>query len=318
MITTLSITCLNEQGKRENIEDAIYPNLGEATPTDRLFLVCDGVGGESKGEEASRITTESLANYFVTNLFNEKLDEAKYLSDAQLYVIEQMEAFIHENPEAERMSTTLTLAYLAESKILTAWCGDSRIYHFRNGNVLWRSEDHSMVSMLVKTGEISESEAENHPQKNIILRSINANSKPSDIETHWLTDIQTGDYLLLCTDGVLEQMNDERFKSILKNENSDKRILFLNYCEGKTSDNFSLYLIKLKTDKPNIVNIKNKNNQLVVIIGILIAVILVLMLFFLLPSKNPKTSLPKRDTSINTKPQSKVQKHKESDVVIPK
>jgi protein phosphatase len=216
------------------------------------------------------------------------------------------------------MSTTLTLAYLAESKILTAWCGDSRIYHFRNGNVLWRSEDHSMVSMLVKTGEISESEAENHPQKNIILRSINANSKPSDIETHWLTDIQTGDYLLLCTDGVLEQMNDERFKSILKNENSDKRILFLNYCEGKTSDNFSLYLIKLKTDKPNIVNIKNKNNQLVVTIGILIAVILVLMLFFLLPSKNPKTSLPKRDTSINTKPQSKVQKHKESDVVIPK
>jgi protein phosphatase len=122
--------------------------------------------------------------------------------------------------------------------------------------------------MLVDRGEITEAEAARHPQKNIILRSVSAAGDPAIIETKWLTDIEDGDHLLLCTDGVLEQMNDDRFRTVLGKEDSAQREMFMKYCHGLTGDNFSLYLLKLKTDTQQVISdLKKTNRKLILAIS---------------------------------------------------
>lgn len=143
------------------------------------------------------------------------------------------------------MSTTLTLIYIGSSHISAAWCGDSRIYHLRNGKVRWRSEDHSLVANLVRHGELTPEEAQHHPNRNVITRSLSASGHVSDIDLHYLDDIQENDNLLLCTDGLLEQIDERRLAGILLDDRQDKETLFLAYAQGVTKDNFSMYLLTL-------------------------------------------------------------------------
>jgi len=239
-----SIHYVNEQGKRENLEDTIYPLPGHATLKDELFLVCDGVGGESKGEEASRIVCEAIPEYFGGHTI--RAGQTEPFHKAAAYAVDKLKAYTIIHPEAERMSTTLTLCFLQKGTITIAWCGDSRVYHIRDGDVLWRSTDHSMVMELVKKGELTEEEAANHPIKNLIMRSLGAGGN-SNIDIQLITDFYAGDYLLLCTDGVLENVDDRTIKSILGpgQQEKNKSSLFLDICRDRTKDNFSLYLLEL-------------------------------------------------------------------------
>jgi protein phosphatase len=245
MISIEQITFLNEIGQRTQLEDSIYPAAGKATLSDKLFLVCDGVGGESMGEEASRIACEEFGSFFEHNPPARGPLTDEYIREAQIRVLQQMGRFANEHPEAQRMTTTLTLVYLNGKSISVAWCGDSRVYHLHGGKVLWRSADHSIVENLVRHGVITEQEARTHPQRNIITRGLCASGSPSEIESHVIGDIQDGDYIMLCTDGVLEQIEEKRLKEIILSHNRNKRSLFLEYCHGITNDNYSLYLLKL-------------------------------------------------------------------------
>lgn len=250
MILASKIIYLNELGGRGNLEDDLYPPPGTATEKDNLFLVCDGVGGENKGEVASHIAVTEFPVFFKESPPGEEFDTDIYLGNAQIHVLNEMRKYAEVHPDAIKMSTTLTLAYFTEKGILTAWCGDSRIYHLRNGKVLWQSTDHSLVAKLVERGEITEHEAINHAQRNIIIRSLSASGKAAVIETKWLSDIEENDYLMMCTDGVLENIDDQKLEAILTDPNEDKKSLFMNYCSGKTKDNFSLYLLKLSVRNP--------------------------------------------------------------------
>lgn len=245
MINIEQITCLNEIGQRPGQEDSIYPATGRAAISDKLFMVCDGVGGENMGEEASRIACEEFATFFDRNVPPQGALSDSYVRAAQLYVLQQMRKYAIDYPEAQRMSTTLTLTYLCGNNISIAWCGDSRIYHLREGEVIWRSADHSLVGNMVRNGEITEEEARIHPRRNIITRALSASGELSEIETHSITDVQDGDYIMLCTDGVLEQINDDRLREITLSHTNNKKDLFMEYCGDVTKDNFSLYLLKL-------------------------------------------------------------------------
>lgn len=245
MISIEQITYISEIGQRGQLEDSIYPPPGQAGPGDKLFLVCDGVGGEHMGEEASRIACKEFAHFFDQNPPAPGPLTSGYISQGQTYVLHQMRSYAQEHPEAQRMSTTLTLAFIEGSSVTAGWCGDSRIYHLRNGEVLWRSTDHSLVAGLVKHGEITELEARSHPQRNIITRALSASGAPSEIDIHVISDLRDGDDILLCTDGVLEQIDEGRLKQILKSDNKNKKQLFMHYCKDITSDNYSLYLLKL-------------------------------------------------------------------------
>jgi protein phosphatase len=239
------IEYLHQQGKRKNIEDSLFPIPGTARNTDRVFIVCDGVGGEQKGEVASQI----VCSYMGSVLSAAKPDTITEVSIQQAAsdAVAAMQDYAKLHPDAQNMSTTLTLCYFQNGGVWVAWCGDSRVYHLRNGNVLWKTKDHSLVQQLVDAGEITEEEALTHPRKNIILRSLSAASDKATVDTHYISDLQEGDHLLLCTDGLLEQIQDEHLYQILNQNNrqKDKSILFQNYCEGKTNDNYSMYLLQV-------------------------------------------------------------------------
>jgi serine/threonine protein phosphatase PrpC len=240
----LTAFSLNEIGGRKNVEDAIMPQkYTSATPN--VFVVCDGVGGSSFGEVASEIATKCFYAILEKATIQSEAEFRNLLNQSLAKFKEKVDEFVAGNPSAANTSTTLTLAVLQKDKAYIAWCGDSKIYQIRDGAPLFRSRDHSLVTDLVEQGVITAAEALTHPQRNIITRSLNSNTKQSDIDIVVLNDIRKNDWLLLCTDGLLEQFTEELFPVVLgrfdKGTNYSEVINKL--CFGKTKDNYSMYLL---------------------------------------------------------------------------
>jgi protein phosphatase len=242
----LTAFSLNEIGGRKNVEDAIMPKQ-YSRQSPKLFVVCDGVGGSSFGEVASELATKNFYTIFEKATVATEADFTRLLHQSLAAFQKEVQTYITQNPSAAGTSTTLTLLLIQQQKAWVAWCGDSKIFQIRNGKPVYRSRDHSLVAELVEQGVITEKEAESHPQRNIITRSLSANTKPTDIETAVMTDLQDQDWFLLCTDGLMEQFTESLFPSMLGNFVTGK-----NYsaeidkiCKGKTKDNYSMYLIHL-------------------------------------------------------------------------
>jgi protein phosphatase len=280
LITATDIFCLNEVGKRANNEDSISPQKGTATLKDRLFIVCDGVGGEKRGEVASKIVCTSIQHYFESE-GQPFVEEKEAIQKAVAYANNKLAQYVASDSMANRMSTTLALVLLSNQSVIAAWCGDTRIHHIRNGGVIWKSKDHSLVSELVSQGELTEEEARTHPRRNVITRSLNAMNFNNDVEFHEIYDFKTGDYLLLCTDGLLEKVNENIIHKILTDETKkDKAKCFLSICEGVTTDNFSMYLIRGRL----ITRIsRSASLRSVVIISVLVILIIVAFMLIFLP-----------------------------------
>ena len=157
---------LHEIGGRSNNEDAIYPE--EPREDESVFLVCDGVGGQKKGEVASALICRYFPEYLNYNAQMELANDYDYLENGLRYVESRIKEYIHENPDCAGMASTLTIAHFRKktNQVVLGWIGDSRIYHIRDGIVQYQTKDHSEVQSLLDMGEITEEEAENHPRKN--------------------------------------------------------------------------------------------------------------------------------------------------------
>lgn len=238
---------LNEIGSRANNEDSIYPAKNTATTQDCLFMVCDGVGGNTRGEVASQLVCDSFTRYFRENPASQSTPE--YLNAALEFVEKAFDDYFASHAEAKGMGSTLTLLHLHEGGATVAHIGDSRVYHVRKNEILFQTADHSLVNDLVQQGLLTLEDAAVHPHRNIINRAVQgASVKPTEIDTVCITDVRVDDYFFLCTDGILENIRNADLISVLVEQVSDeekiKRILTL--CEGKTRDNFSCYLIKIQ------------------------------------------------------------------------
>lgn len=252
MNITIGKPCaISEIGSRLNNEDSIYPQPETVESNQRLFMVCDGVGGADKGEVASSLACESIQSYFSTFLEGDPTKE--FIQKAIQYTDARFDDYVERNPDAKGMATTLTLLYIGTNGITLAHIGDSRIYHFRNGEILYQTEDHSYVNSLLKVGKITPSEAINHPQKNIIMRAIQGKARSVEAEVVLLTDIQAGDSFFMCTDGVLETLTNENLSSIFENHKAADIIkdCIVEHCSGRTKDNFSFYIIPIHQAQDN-------------------------------------------------------------------
>lgn len=246
---------LNELGERENNEDAIFPISPDMSDT--IFLVCDGVGGQAKGEIASKLICEYFPEYI--NQMNTEVEDVSILEKGLMYIEEKLQDYTKKNPDALDMASTLTIMCLSrkKNKALLGWVGDSRIYHIRDGKIFFQTKDHSQVQNLIDMGEISEDEAKIHPRRNVITRSVNGKAN-TRIDYQVVEGILENDFFLLCSDGILENLDNEKIEKWFK-ANEEPKVLknrILKNSKGRTKDNYSMYLIKIKEINKSV--IKNK------------------------------------------------------------
>lgn len=232
---------IHEIGQRNNQEDAI------AQWNNCLFVLCDGMGGHEKGEVASQTVCQSLVTWFEKNVNLDDPFTDVQLCEAIEYAYQQLDQYADGNPR--QMGTTLTLLYLHKQGVTAAHMGDSRIYHIRpNTGILYQSRDHSLVFDLFQAGEITYDEMGNFTQKNIVTRAMipgeDNRMRPDIIH---ISDILSGDYFYMCSDGMLEKISDDELVSILSSDMSDEiKHQQLIAATIQNQDNHSAWLIQVK------------------------------------------------------------------------
>lgn len=250
MITIRKPLRFSEIGKKDNQEDYLYPeNASEST---RVFLLCDGMGGHDKGEVASRTAAEALYG-FLSQIMYKDTYHFNIALDIAYDALDKIDTNSNRKP-----GTTMTCLCLNDDSYLVAHIGDSRIYHIRpslynpktqRGGILYQSSDHSLVNDLLKAGELTEEEAKEFPQKNVITRAMQPHlAKRYKADIYQFNDIARGDYFFMCCDGILEQLSNEQLCAILADPSLDdkaKLAAIKAICDGKTRDNYSCWLIPI-------------------------------------------------------------------------
>ena len=246
MVRVINCASFCEKGKfREKNEDFIYP----CGNNDRIFVLCDGMGGHGHGEIASEIVGRSVFGYLALQIDEEYTPDV--LQGALDFAVKQLNNADTYHDE-RRMGTTLVVVALNRYNVLVGHVGDSRCYWLDHCcNIKFRTRDHSMVAEAVENQILTEEEAFNSPKKNILTRSVQA-GKDEKIEMtiDTLVDVAGGDYLLLCTDGVNDALRDNEIEAVLYEGILEERILRLReMCDEKSHDNYSAIFLQLRQDE---------------------------------------------------------------------
>ena len=228
-----------------------------------LCVVCDGMGGAKGGEQASKLAGKAFVNYmdqfleeYVGN--KEKQVTAPEIKKAMLGALELANYEVHRYSRShlgmKGMGTTIVAALIIEKTIFALNVGDSRVYCMKGNRIKQITKDHSYVQYLIDVGQITEEEAKTSNHKNIITRAVGTEKKvEGDVYKETLTD---GAFVLLCTDGLTNYVDDNSLCEIISNDYNARNIdeIGLNVRVRKLidsandlggSDNITAVLIKL-------------------------------------------------------------------------
>ncbi|ODS50091.1 MAG: protein serine/threonine phosphatase [Halanaerobium sp. 4-GBenrich] len=228
---------LTDKGnKRSTNEDNFY--IDEEI---NFFMVADGMGGHAAGEVASQIAA-SFAADFDFDLSNPLAS----LSSLTFSINREIIRKSNSNQEYMGMGTTFAAVIIQDSKIYYVNLGDSRIYLYnRNNRELKKiSKDHSLVGKLLRENKITEAEAFNHPQKNIVTQALGLDDD-LDLDTGEIK-VAKDDYLLLCTDGLSDMIKKSKIEEIFFKNNQTEAIAEQLLQESLTSggfDNITLIVV---------------------------------------------------------------------------
>ncbi|AFZ28655.1 protein serine/threonine phosphatase [Gloeocapsa sp. PCC 7428] len=198
----LRFTGLSNPGLvRFSNQDAYYID-----PEGRFFIVADGMGGHTGGEEASRIATQVIRDYLLqhwkSDLATKVLLENAF-KQANLAIVREQQL----QPQCGDMGTTAVAVVFRDQQPAIAHVGDSRLYLFRGAALQQITADHTWVNMALHQGDITQEEARAHPWRHILLRCLGREELDQiDLQT---LNVQSGDRLLLCSDGLTEELADE-------------------------------------------------------------------------------------------------------------
>lgn len=184
-------------GKRKNNEDSVS---AAACKAGLLAIVADGLGGLANGEFASQAAVKIINNRLVDNDISE--DD---IEDAVLAANDEVLAIHKDRPEA---MTTIAVLWLGEDNAAAAHVGDSRIYQFRNGEIIYQSLDHSVSQLAVMAGDIRPEEIRNHKDRNKLTRVLGSEVEPKVVVR--MLRVMAGDRFLLCSDGFWEMVTEEQ------------------------------------------------------------------------------------------------------------
>ncbi len=233
---------LSHPGKRKLNEDSVYPEHVNGHGA-RSFVVCDGVGGGNRGDIASQIVSREVGQ--ILNGIEEATEDLIFeaIRSAEIKLREHSTEF----PDSRGMATTI-VGFHPENggKGWAYWVGDSRLYHIRNREILYRTKDHSLVQMMVDKGEMTEAEAMSSKSRNVIMQAVSDSQKQTEPDITLLEDIQSGDHILLLSDGILEGITEAEMTQILSSSDMKSAIATIrSKCEEKSSDNFSMIAIEV-------------------------------------------------------------------------
>src|SRR5690606_12805378 len=225
-----------------------------------IAVVADGMGGHNAGEVASKMACQLVINYCIKNWTQQAPNTLLY--KALLEANQGIAAAGNSNPEQQGMGTTASSVIIQQNVCFIGHIGDSRVYLLRNGELRQLSIDHTLVNKMFENGEISETERDNHPMKNVLLEALGTmpNIQPP-IATEGLAMLE-GDRLLLCSDGVYDAVSEEDIKDLL----IMKRPEFVLEClssvvtSRNVSDNFSVVLIEISTVHQSIPSMTKEQN----------------------------------------------------------
>lgn len=221
------------------------------TPNGPLFVVCDGMGGHVGGSKASSLAVASIHDYLKSEKYAD-IEEA--MKAALRYANDQILGYAQDHPEYRGMGTTACILLLQGDKAHIAHIGDSRIYlYLGKKQTLHRvTKDHSYVQTLVDAGEITDEEAEHHPNKNRILQALGA--KQALRPGYQVICPQTGDIFLICSDGMSGMTTDARMERTLSEPISlEAKVnkLIQQALDGGGNDNVTVELVRIEKS-PNV------------------------------------------------------------------
>ncbi len=183
-----------DSGNRENNEDSLglFPSGGGL-----LALVADGLGGHADGEVASRLAVDSVRT---------ELEAAEPEEDTLAYALIHADTAIRDTRTGAL--TTLAALWLKDTLAVEAHVGDSRVYQFRDGRILFQSVDHSLVQMAALVGKLPPEEIRHHKDRNKLFRVLGEDSEEPKVDSAELT-VRPGDRFLICSDGFWEPVTEE-------------------------------------------------------------------------------------------------------------
>ena len=268
-LNSRKIGMLTDVGKVRTIdEDSILAadlSFGINSESEKFLLlaVADGMGGHAKGEEASKIALNTLTKTIIPELFG-NVSFTDLLENGIKNANQEILEYTVKNPESSGMGTTTVCALVKGNNIHLANVGDSRAYVISDDGIRRVTKDHSYVQSLIDEGQITEEEARDHPQKNVITKAVGI-MESVEPDTMKLT-LDDDESLLLCCDGVIAHLTDEDIHKIICNENNPQnacqQIVDLANQRGG-SDNISLIILSSNNEEviydesPTLINNQN-------------------------------------------------------------
>ncbi len=207
-----------------------------------LLVVADGMGGHKNGEIAAQLAVTTMTEAFQRLAVPTLSSPAKFLIENIQQVHDMIDQLTQEREMLESPRTTIVAAVVQRGVMYCAHVGDSRLYHFRDGHLLYRTEDHSIVQSLYNKGMIEKGDMSTHPYRHKVYSCLGGDIPPK-IELSDRHELAEGDTILLCTDGVWGAVADDQMRRILNNPLITKSVTELlnqaEYVSQEQGDNMS-------------------------------------------------------------------------------
>jgi protein phosphatase len=234
--------------RRADNEDALL-----VLPKYNIYLVADGVGGHNSGELASRKAVSGMEAFLARNPVA-AVHGAEHPTEALMaYFLRcfrginaEICALSQANPANRGMATTAVLAHILRDRLFIVNVGDSRAYIVRAGGISRITVDHSVVNDMIARGELTEEQARVHPRKNEITRALGVEAGVTP--DFFMTDLLSGDRIVLCTDGLYGELPDDDIRRIVScgaNPNDTCRMLVDSANANGGSDNITVVCVEI-------------------------------------------------------------------------
>lgn len=211
-----SFTGLTDPGLLRNVNQDDY----YIDPDGRFFVVADGMGGHAGGQEASQLATQAIQAYLEKHWQSVTIPSDELLAGALWEANQAILKDQETHPERSDMGTTAVAVMFRDNQHWLAHVGDSRLYRVRNSTLEQITEDHTWVARAMKAGDITPEQARMHPWRHVLSQCLGRKDLQSvDVQP---LDIKPGDRLLLCSDGLTEELSDALISSYLQPDVSNE------------------------------------------------------------------------------------------------